>query len=184
LGFGGILGDVGDLDEQKRVISGKLDGVRLVGLYVPNGSSLTSDKYAYKLRWLETLQAYLHHLLQTEEGQLLVCGDFNIALADIDIHNPKGREKEVMATDAEREALTKAVLDLGLQDVFRKFTPEPEHYSWWDYRAASFRRNAGWRIDHIYLTPDLYDKAERCWIDKAPRMLEQPSDHTPVVVEF
>jgi len=182
-GFAAILGDeVAEIDAQKRVITGIVNDVRVVNLYVPNGSSVGSDKYAYKLQWLSVLHDYLKTLLQ-EPNHLLVCGDFNIALEDIDIHDPKGREKEVMATDAERFAL-KAVLDLGLADVFRKFTTEGGHFSWWDYRAASFRRNAGWRIDHIYLTSGLYAQAIACTIDKEPRKLEQPSDHTPVIVEI
>lgn len=182
-GFSAILGDDGTpFAAQKRVITGILNDVRIVNLYVPNGSSVGSDKYAYKLQWLSTLHDYLSALLQ-EPNHLLVCGDFNIALEDIDIHDPKGREKEVMATDAERAAL-RAILDLGFADSFRKFTPDGGHFSWWDYRAASFRRNAGWRIDHIYLTPGAYDRAIACTIDKAPRKLEQPSDHTPVIVEL
>ncbi len=182
-GFAAILGDaVTEMDAQKRVITGILNDVRVVNLYVPNGSSVGSDKYAYKLQWLSVLHDYLKALLQ-EPNHLLVCGDFNIALEDIDIHDPKGREKEVMATDAERFAL-KAILELGLADVFRKFTAEGGHFSWWDYRAASFRRNAGWRIDHIYVTAGLYEQAIACTIDKAPRHLEQPSDHTPVIVEI
>lgn len=184
MGFGAVLPEslVGDLDEQKRVITGVIDGIQVVDLYVPNGSSLDSDKYIYKLHWLKVLREYLQVLLE-KSPHLLVCGDFNIALEDIDIHNPKGREKQVMATDAEREAL-RNVLNLGLTDVFRKFTTEGEQFSWWDYRAASFRRNAGWRIDHHYLTPELYERAIACTIDKEPRKLEQPSDHTPVIVEF
>lgn len=183
-GFGAVLPPeiVGDLDEQKRVITGVLNGVRIVDLYVPNGSAIGSEKYTYKLTWLKVLREYLQALLQ-ESQSLLVCGDFNIALEDIDIHDPKGREKQVMATDTEREAL-RHVLDLGLADVFRKFTAEGGHFSWWDYRAASFRRNAGWRIDHHYVTPDLYERSTACIIDKTPRTLTQPSDHTPVIVEF
>mgnify|MGYP002777061182 CR=1 FL=1 len=182
-GYAAVLGEaVAEFDAQKRVITGILEDVRIVNLYVPNGSSVGSDKYAYKLKWLSVLHDYLKTLLQ-EPNHLLVCGDFNVALADIDIHDPQGRETEVMATDAERFALS-AVLDLGLADAFRKFTGEGGHFSWWDYRAASFRRNAGWRIDHIYLTAGLYEKAIACTIDIAPRKLEQPSDHTPVIVEF
>jgi len=182
-GFAAILGDeVTELDAQKRVITGILNDVRMVNLYVPNGSSVGSDKYAYKLRWLSVLHDYLQALLQ-EPNHLLVCGDFNIALEDIDIHDPQGREQEVMATDAERVALN-AIVALGLADAFRKFTSEGGHFSWWDYRAAAFRRNAGWRIDHIYLTAGLYETAIACTIDKNPRKLEQPSDHTPVIVEL
>jgi exodeoxyribonuclease III len=184
LGFGGVLDaeQVGDLDDQKRVISAVLNGVRVVNLYVPNGSEIESDKYFYKLRWLKLLRLYLAELL-TQNPDLLVCGDFNIALEDIDIHNPAKRATHIMSSDVERDAL-KEVLTLGLQDVFRKFNTEAEQYSWWDYRSAAFRRNAGWRIDHHYLTPALYDRAKGCIIDPEPRKLEQPSDHTPVVVEL
>ncbi|MGD1906013.1 MAG: exodeoxyribonuclease III [Leptolyngbyaceae cyanobacterium] len=183
-GFSSVLGadTVGELDEQKRVITGVLDGVRIVNLYVPNGSALGSDKYAYKLRWLETLQGYLKALL-AENPAVLVCGDFNIALEDIDIHDPEGKETHIMSSPVEREAL-QGILALGFQDAFRKFTPEGGHFSWWDYRAASFRRNRGWRIDHHYLSPPLYEQAQRCWIDVEPRKREKPSDHTPVVVEL
>jgi exodeoxyribonuclease-3 len=178
------LGDtVADLDDQKRVIAGSLDGIRIVNLYVPNGSAVGSEKYDYKLRWLEALGHYLKASV-AEHPDLLVCGDFNIALEDIDIHNATGREQMVMATDAERQALQQAVLQLGLADVFRKFTTEGGQFSWWDYRTAAFRRNLGWRIDHIYLTPVLYERAIACTIDRVPRTLEKPSDHTPVIVEL
>lgn len=184
LGFSSILGDrVAVFDEQKRVMAGAIAGIRVVNLYVPNGSAVGSEKYTYKLRWLAVLQDYLKAILLEQPGALLVCGDFNIALEDIDIHDPAGREQEVMATDLERQAL-RAVLDLGLADVFRKFTQGGGYYSWWDYRQAAFRRNLGWRIDHIYLTPDLYGQAIACTIDIEPRKLEQPSDHVPVTVEL
>lgn len=184
MGFGAVLPEdvVGDLDEQKRVITGILDNVRVVNLYVPNGSAIDSDKYVYKLHWLKTLREYLQELLK-QNSSLLVCGDFNIALEDIDIHDPKNRAKQVMATDAERDAL-RNVLTLGLADVFRKFTTEGGNFSWWDYRTGAFRRNAGWRIDHHYVTPDLYERATSCTIDTTPRKLTQPSDHTPVIVEL
>jgi len=184
MGFGAVLPKslVGDLDEQKRVITGVLGGVRVVNLYVPNGSVVGSDKYVYKLHWLKVLREYLHVLLQQAEN-LLVCGDFNIALEDLDIHDPKGREKQVMATDIEREAL-RHVLDLGLSDLFRKFNQDSGQFSWWDYRTGAFRRNAGWRIDHHYVTPHLYERAIACTIDPAPRKLTQPSDHTPVIAEL
>jgi len=200
-GFAPLLGEAAiDLDEQKRVITGTLNGIRIVNLYVPNGSSVGSEKYAYKLRWLAALQDYVQRLRDrggrgVEEeappaplaplspSSLLLCGDFNIALDDIDIHDSTGREKMVMATDLERQAL-QAVLALGFADAFRKFTTEGGNFSWWDYRSAAFRRNLGWRIDHIYLTPALYERAIACAIDLSPRKLEQPSDHTPVWVEL
>ncbi len=184
MGFTPIAGEAigAAFDEQKRVITGILDGVCIVNLYVPNGSSLGSDKYLYKLSWLTVLRNYLKTLLENHP-KLLVCGDFNIALEDRDIHDPTGRERQVMATDAERTALS-AVLDLGLADAFRKFNQEDGQFSWWDYRAAAFRRNLGWRIDHHYLSPALYAAAKSCAIDKTPRTLEKPSDHAPVVVEL
>lgn len=184
-GFAPILGAdvVEDLDEQKRVITGIVGDVRIVNLYVPNGAAIDSEKYDYKLRWLKVLREYLKALLEKQPTSLCVCGDFNIAPDDRDIHNPKGKDKHIMASPAERQALQE-VLQVGLADVFRKFTTEGGHYSWWDYRQGGFSRNRGWRIDHHYLTADLYDRATSCTIDIAPRKLEQPSDHTPVIVEF
>jgi exodeoxyribonuclease III len=182
MGFAPVLGEVGDLDDQKRVITGVLDGVRIIDLYVPNGSAIGSDKYEYKLRWLGMLGEYLK-VLMGRHPLLLVCGDFNIAPEDRDIHDPAGRESHVMASDAERLALKEAVFDLGLADAFRKFNQEGGQFSWWDYRAAAFRRNLGWRIDHHYLSPGLYEMAKGCDVDVAPRKLEKPSDHAPVVVE-
>lgn len=171
-------------DEQKRVITGiTASGIRVVNLYVPNGSSVGSEKYDYKLRWFKLLKQYIAHLLTTDPKDILICGDFNIALEDRDIYKSEGRETHIMSTPTEREAL-RSVLELGFADAFRKFTEESGHFSWWDYRAASFRRNMGWRIDHHYLTPELYNRALSCTIDKAPRSLEKPSDHTPVTVEI
>jgi exodeoxyribonuclease III len=180
-GFGPLL-DVGDLDDQKRVITGVLDGVRILNLYVPNGSEIDSDKYKYKLRWLEALRSYLGILLKTESA-IHICGDFNIALEDRDIHDPKGKDKHIMSSPTERQAL-RAMMDLGFADAFRKFNQDADQFSWWDYRTGAFPRNRGWRIDHHYLTPDLYDRAISCTIDRAPRELEKPSDHTPVLLEL
>lgn len=179
-GFAPILG-VGDLDEQKRVITGILDGIRIINLYVPNGSAVGSEKYEYKLHWLKVLRQYLHSLWQSDG--ICICGDFNIALEDQDIHDPATLTGQIMASDLERQAL-REILELGLSDVFRKFTTGGGHFSWWDYRAGAFRRNLGWRIDYHYLTPDLYKQAKRCTIDVTPRKLPKPSDHAPVIVEF
>jgi exodeoxyribonuclease III len=182
-GFSPIVGNTAaDFDQQKRVISGVVDGVRIVNLYVPNGSALDSDKYEYKLNWLEMLHQYLQKI-QAESPAISICGDFNIALEDQDIYTSKGREKHIMSSPREREALTK-IMELGFQDAFRKFTPEVGHFSWWDYRAGGFLRNRGWRIDHHYLTEQLYQQATKCWIDIEPRKLVKPSDHAPVIVEF
>jgi exodeoxyribonuclease-3 len=182
-GFTGILTNIQpDFDEQKRVITGIVDGIRIVNLYVPNGASAGSEKYEYKLRWLTVLQEYLRSLLSSSNA-ICMCGDFNIALEAIDIHDSVDTENHIMATEAERQAL-RDILSLGFADAFRKFYSEGGHYSWWDYRAASFRRNLGWRIDHHYLTPDLYQRAKSCTIDVTPRKLPQPSDHAPVIVEI
>lgn len=185
IGFAPVLGAdvVGEFDEQKRVITGTVENVRIVNLYVPNGSAVGSEKYDYKLCWLKILQDYLKALLEKQQNELCVCGDFNIAPDDRDIYNPKGKDNAIMASPAERQAL-RDVLEVGLADAFRKFTSEGGHYTWWDYRQNGFSRDRGWRIDHHYLTPTLYDRAICCTIDKAPRKLEQPSDHTPVIVEF
>jgi exodeoxyribonuclease-3 len=185
MGFAPVLGadEVGDLDEQKRVITGIVGDVRIVNLYVPNGSSVGSEKYHYKLRWLKVLRKYLQTLLEKQPHALCVCGDFNIAPEDRDIHNPKNRDKDIMASPAERQAL-REVLEVGLADAFRKFTPEGGHFTWWDYRTRAFSNNRGWRIDHHYLTPNLYEQATSCTIDISPRKLVQPSDHTPVIVEL
>lgn len=184
-GFTPVLGAswVGDLDDHKRVITGVMNGIRIVNLYVPNGASVSSEKYEYKLRWLKVLREYLRSLLQKEPAALCVCGDFNIALENRDIHDPVALEGQLMASELERQAL-REILELGFADAFRKFTDVGGHFSWWDYRAGAFRRNLGWRIDHHYLTPDLYKRAKRCIIDVSPRKLPKPSDHAPVIVEF
>jgi exodeoxyribonuclease-3 len=189
-GFAPILSesDIGDLDEQKRLISGvvsspELGDVCVINLYVPNGSEVGSDKYEYKLRWLATLHDYLKTRL-LQQPNILICGDFNIAPDDRDIHNPAGREKHIMASPAERQALTKSILDLGFVDVFRQFNPEAGQFTWWDYRAAAFPRNMGWRIDHHYVSPNLIPATQTCIIDKTPRGWEKPSDHVPVIVEL
>ena len=181
-GFASVLGDILDpsLDEQKRLITGKFGDVQIVNMYVPNGSEVGSEKYAYKLRWLNLLREYLQTLL-AKNSHVLICGDFNVAIADLDIYDPKGRENKVMSTNVERQALTE-VLDIGFKDVFRKFTSDGGYYSWWDYRTAGFQRNRGWRIDYHFVTEALYDRATSCAIDIAPRKLTQPSDHTPVIV--
>ncbi len=181
-GFGGVLATevVEDLDDQKRLITGRLGDLTIVNLYVPNGSEVGSEKYAYKLRWLALLQKYL-----TVQGdqQLCVCGDFNIAMSPLDIYAKKN-DQHIMASPAERSALQAAVFDRGLQDVFRHFTAEGGHFSWWDYRQGGYSKNRGWRIDHIYLSAEAIKRATGCTIDKAPRELTQPSDHTPVIVDL
>jgi len=170
------------LSEQKRVISALVDGVRVLNLYVPNGSALSSDKYAYKLAWLACLQRYL--AVQENQGDpLCMVGDFNIGPEDRDLPDPKRQTGGIMASQAERGAL-QLVLGDRLSDVFRVFESDTGHWSWWDYRSGAWDRDKGWRIDHIYLTDDLLSCATGCLIHKATRGNEQPSDHAPVVVNL
>ena len=170
------------LSEQKRVISALVDGMRVLNLYVPNGSSLSSEKYAYKLEWLACLQRYL--AVQEDQGDpLCMVGDFNIGPEDRDLPDPKRQTGGIMASQAEREAL-QLVLGDRLSDVFRVFESDTGHWSWWDYRSGAWDRDKGWRIDHIYLTEDLLGCATGCLIHKATRGNEQPSDHAPVVVNL
>lgn len=182
-GFSTVLVNLeSDWDDQKRVITGVIDGIRIINLYVPNGAAVGGDKYDYKLGWLTVLQEYLRSHLSSSPA-ICMCGDFNIALEDKDIHDSVNLKNHIMASEPERQAL-RNIMALGFADAFRKFTPEGGHYSWWDYRAASFQRNLGWRIDHHYLTNNLYEGTKSCIIDIEPRKLPQPSDHTPVIVEF
>lgn len=183
-GFSPILGEVGELDSQKRLITGLIaPNTRVVNVYIPNGAAIGTDKYDYKLAWLATLKTYLAQLQNQSSEEIIICGDFNIAPEDIDIYDPQGRETQIGASDPEREALL-SITALGFQDSFRKFTTETGHYSWWDYRTGAFRGNRGWRIDHHYVTAGLYAQAQSCVIDLAPRRLEKPSDHAPVILEI
>lgn len=175
--------DFPDLDDpQRRVLASTINDVRVINLYVPNGSEVGSDKYEYKLGWLASLQRFLANELQNHE-KLVVLGDFNIAPADEDVHDPEKWGEDILCSPAERKALTD-LLDLGLTDVFRKFDHPEKTFSWWDYRAAGFRRNAGLRIDLILTSDSMTELCSSSYVDKEPRAWERPSDHTPVVAEF
>ena len=164
------------------MISALIDGIRVLNLYVPNGSSLKSEKYAYKLEWLACLRRYLEE--QESQGDpLCMVGDFNIGPEPRDIHDPERLSGGIMASEAERSALQQ-LLGERLTDVFRVFEPEAGHWSWWDYRTGAWDRDRGWRIDHIYLCEQLLACATSCVIHKATRGHEQPSDHAPVVVNL
>ena len=185
IGFDGFLEEDEEavvLSEQKRVISGCLGSLRILNLYVPNGASVDSKSYEYKLDWLDCLGRYVASVVEQGES-LCMLGDFNIAPEDRDLHDPQQFKGHIMASDQEREAL-QVVLGQDLKDVFRRFHPEGGHWSWWDYRSGSWPRNQGLRLDHIYLTQDLHDTAKDCWIDRRQRSLPRPSDHVPVVVEL
>lgn len=171
------LGIPGFVDEQKRVIAATIEGVRIVCVYVPNGQSVDSDKYQYKLSWLKALQSWLGNEL-TGHPRLALLGDYNIAPEDRDVHDPAAWVGNVLVSEPERAAF-RCLQQSGLRDAFRLFEQEDKSFSWWDYRMMGFRRNKGLRIDHILLSPAL--NCLSCTIDRAPRKLERPSDHTPVV---
>jgi len=166
-------------DEQKRVIAATIADVRIVCVYVPNGQSVDSDKYQYKLNWLAALTAWLKDEL-AKHPKLALLGDYNIAPEDRDVHDPQAWQDNVLVSEPEREAF-KGLAALGLRDAFRLFEQDAKSYSWWDYRMLAFRRNQGLRIDHILISAAL--QCTVCVIDKAPRKLERPSDHTPVIAE-
>ena len=166
-------------DEQKRVIAATVDGIRVVCVYIPNGQEVDSDKYRYKLKWLGALTAWLKDEL-AKYPKLALLGDYNIAPEDRDVYDPVAWQGNVLVSEPERAAF-QGMLQLGLVDSFRLFEQEDKSYSWWDYRMMAFRRNMGLRIDHILVSSGLQCKS--CHIDKAPRKLERPSDHTPVVAE-
>ena len=169
-------------DEQSRVIAADVDDVRIVSVYVPNGQSVGSDKYAYKLRWFEALAAWLAAELASHP-KLAVLGDFNVAPEDRDVHDPAAWEGQVLFSEPERSALRR-LGTLGFVDAFRLFEQPEKSFSWWDYRMGAFRRNLGLRIDHVLLSPALAKSARWCAIDVAPRRLERPSDHAPVICEL
>ncbi|MGE0310634.1 MAG: exodeoxyribonuclease III [Lautropia sp.] len=168
-------------DPQRRLIGADFDELRLLCAYFPNGQSVGSEKYDYKLRWMQAL----HDWLATHDPalDLMLFGDFNVAPDDRDVHDPAAWDGQVLVSAPERDALAR-IAALGLDDAFRLFEQPPKSFSWWDYRQLGFRRNAGLRIDHILVSQRLRPRVTACTIDKAPRRLEKPSDHAPVVVEW
>ena len=169
-------------DMQRRILATTVGDVRIVNLYVPNGSEVGSEKYAYKLSWLSALRVYLEDELQ-RHGKLVVLGDFNIAPRDEDVYDPVAWGDAILCSPAERASLN-AVLELGFSDVFRKFEQPEKTFSWWDYRAAMFRRNAGLRIDLILTNGAMTEACTSSHVDREPRTWDRPSDHAPVVAEF
>ena len=178
-----IVTDIPLLDDpQRRILAATFDGVRVLNLYVVNGSEVGSDKYAYKLDWLEKVYQYVVEDSKKYQDYIIL-GDFNIAPEDGDVHDPKEWENKILCSDAEREALNK-LLDLGFSDSFRLFEQDENVFSWWDYRGAGFRRNIGLRIDLVLASDALVDTCQASYIDYEPRKLDRPSDHAPAVAEF
>jgi exodeoxyribonuclease-3 len=169
-------------DAQKRVISASVDGVRVVCAYVPNGESVESDKYQYKLKWLRAFRDWLRAEL-SRHPRLAVLGDFNIAPEARDVYDPKAWDGHVLFSEPEREAFG-SLLGAGLRDAFRLFEQAERSYTWWDYRMNAFRRKLGLRIDHILLSEPLARQCVSCTIDTLPRQHERPSDHAPVIAEL
>lgn len=165
-------------DQQKRLIAGTVAGVRVICAYVPNGQTVDSDKYHYKLKWLQALTTWLGEELAAHP-QLALCGDYNIAPEDRDVHDPKAWIGQILVSPAERAAFIR-LLDLGLTDSFRLFAQAEKSFSWWDYRMLGFQKNQGLRIDHILLSAPLAARCTGAGIDRAPRKRERPSDHAPV----
>jgi len=169
-------------DEQKRVIAATINGVRVVNLYVVNGQEVGSEKFAYKLAWLEAVTRWIEQE-RSQHERLVVMGDFNIAPDDRDVYDPAAWHEKILCSTPEREALQR-LLDLGLHDSFRLFDQAEAIFSWWDYRAAMFRRGLGLRIDLVLCSDALKEICTTSYVDKEPRRLERPSDHAPAVAEF
>ena len=167
-------------DDMARVIAGTVGNVRVIGAYFPNGQAPDSDKFVYKMRWLEALQDWLREELK-QYPKLVLMGDFNITVDDRDVWDPVALKDTIHCTAQER-AHFQALISLGMHDAFRLYEQPEKSYSWWDYREFAFRRNRGLRIDHILVSDALKASVQACVIDKAPRKNERPSDHTPVVV--
>ena len=176
------IGISGYDDPMRRVIAATIDDIRVVCFYVPNGQSITSDKYQYKLDWLGRATEWLRDEV-TRYPRIAVTGDFNIAPEDRDVHDPDLWRGQVLFSEPERAAF-RGWIDLGLVDSFRMFEQPDKTFSWWDYRMLGFQKNKGLRIDHILLSPALAQRCERVWIDRAQRKKPQPSDHAPVIAEL
>jgi len=178
-----VVRDIPNLeDPQRRVLAATIGNKRIINLYVPNGESPQSEKFQYKLNWLEKLSLFLQQEIQQHENVVIV-GDFNIAPAEIDVHDPSAWEGKILFSSQERAAF-QSLLNLGLQDCFRIKNPETKNFSWWDYRLNAFKRNLGVRIDHVLATTTLAAKCAECIIDSEPRGWERPSDHAPVLATF
>jgi len=177
-----VRGIAGLEDAQARVIAATFGDLRVVCAYFPNGQAVGSDKYEYKLRWLAALNAWLKDEMG-RHARLAVLGDYNIAPEDRDVYDAQAWRGQVLCSEPERAAF-RALAALGLKDAFRLFAQPDKTFTWWDYRMLAHQRNHGLRIDHILLSPALAEACTACTVDRAPRKLERPSDHAPVIAEL
>jgi exodeoxyribonuclease-3 len=166
----------------KRFIQADYKGITFLNTYIPNGQAVNSEKYSYKLSWLASLKRHIENL-ENFGSPIVWCGDFNIAPDDSDTFDAKETSGQIMCSAPERQALQE-LRALGFDDAFRLHQKDGGYYTWWDYRMGAFRRNLGYRIDHIWISQSLVTKCVQCWIDKEPRTWERPSDHAPVIAEF
>jgi len=178
LGFGDPT-----MPDDKRILSATINGIRIINTYVPNGTKLGSDRFAYKLAWLERFKLFIDQE-QKRHSNLIWLGDINVAPTDNDVYEPEKKQNVLIRTPEEISRLH-AIIDPKLTDCFRKFTEGPGHYTYWEFTIPNgFKRNLGWRIDHIYASPSMAEKCTSCVVDRVPRSLERPSDHTFVIAEF
>ncbi len=166
----------------RRFIEAKVGPLYVLNAYIPNGQSVGSDKYEYKMRWLQSLKTHLQ-VQHDPNTPLVLCGDFNIAPDDLDVYKPAEVVGSIMCSEAERKSLA-LIKEWGFEDAFRLHNSQGGEFSWWDYRMGAFRRNMGFRIDHIWATKAAAQSCSRAWIDRAPRKQERPSDHAPIIAEF
>ena len=171
-----------DDESPKRLIAATIDGIRIVNTYIPNGTEIWSDKFTFKLDWLQRLRRFFDETCDLSKDVLL-CGDFNVAPDELDVWSVPVWQGKLHFSKPERAAMHH-VKQWGFVDVFRKMNGDLQEFSWWNYREGAWQRNRGLRIDHIWTSAPLANKCTACWIDKAPRALEKPSDHAPVVAEF
>lgn len=178
-----VITDVPNLDDpQRRILAATVNGVRVLNLYVVNGQEIGSEKYAYKLDWLDKVTRYIEADAE-RFSHYVVLGDFNIAPDDRDVYEPEAWQDRILCSEPERSGLQR-MLDLGFKDTFRLFDQDEKTFSWWDYRQVAFRRNRGLRIDLILASDQLSEHCEKSVVDRVPRGWDRPSDHAPVVAEF
>jgi exodeoxyribonuclease-3 len=171
-----------DATSHSRLLAVDIAGIHIVNVYVPNGQVVGADKYQFKLKWMHRLREFLDQNYDPK-SEVLLCGDFNVAPEERDVHNPLLWQNRILFSEPEKTAL-QHIKDWGFTDTFRLHTEEGGHYSWWDYRAGGFRRNLGLRIDHVWVSEPLARRSTKTWIDKETRAWERPSDHAPVIAEF